>query len=140
VKTSTYWTLNKLVVLILTAGFVVLLIQVRYDHRMVVHEKVIAWTPIVFSALMITACVVGLLLWDRGGRKVLLFGFLMAIVVGLLGFWLHTDGHLLRGFGHDLLAWVRKIPAEDQPPALAPLAFAGFGLLGWIACLKHFKH
>jgi hypothetical protein len=38
VKTSTYWTLNKVVVLILTAGFVVLLIQVRYDHRMVVHD------------------------------------------------------------------------------------------------------
>jgi hypothetical protein len=138
-KTSRIWNLNKLMVLILMGGFVVILTQVRYDHRMVVNETAIAWTPIVFSILMIIACLLGLTFWNRGGRQVLLFGFLIAIVVGLLGFWLHTKGHLSRGVGHELSAWLRKIPNEDKPPALAPFAFVGFGLLGWIACSKRFQ-
>jgi hypothetical protein len=138
-KNSRNLNLNKLIVLILMGGFVVLLTQVRYDHRMVVKENGIAWTPIVFSILMVIACVFGLTFWNRGGRQILLFGFIIAVGVGLLGFWFHTKGHLFRGVGHELSAWVRKIPGEDKPPALAPFAFVGFGLLGWVACSKRFQ-
>jgi hypothetical protein len=57
----------------------------------------------------------------------------------LTGFWFHTDGRLARSVRHELSAWVRKIPDEDKPPALAPLAFAGFGILGALACTKRFQ-
>jgi hypothetical protein len=100
---------------------------------------VIAWTPIVFSILMIIASAFGLLFWSRGGRKALFVGFLLAILVGLVGFWFHTKGRLVRSIQHNLNAWVRKIPDEDKPPALAPLAFVGFGVLGGLACAKRFQ-
>jgi hypothetical protein len=100
---------------------------------------VVAWIPIVYSILMIAGSAVGLLFWSRGGRQVLLIGFLLAILVGLTGFWFHTDGRLGRSVRRELLAWVRKIPDEDKPPALAPLAFAGFGILGALACTKRFQ-
>ena len=57
----------------------------------------------------------------------------------LTGFWFHTDGRLLRSVRRELSAWVRKLPDEDKPPALAPLAFAGFGILGTLACTKRFQ-
>jgi hypothetical protein len=120
-------------------GFMLILTQVRYDHRMILQKQPIAWAPIVFSILMILTCILGLCFWNRGGRSVLAVGFLIAIAVGLLGLWLHTDGHPLRKITHDLSAWVTKIQDEDEPPALAPLAFAGFGLLGWCACAKRFQ-
>jgi hypothetical protein len=120
-------------------GFMLMLTQVRYDHRMILEKQPIAWTPVVFSVLMIVACVLGLSFWNRGGRMVLAVGFLIAIAVGLLGLWYHTDGHPLREVAHDLSVWVTKIPDEDRPPTLAPLAFAGFGLLGWCACAKRFQ-
>jgi hypothetical protein len=120
-------------------GFVLLLTQIRYDHRMILQKQAIAWTPIVFSILMIVSCVLGLCLWNRGGRSALSIGFLIAIAVGLLGLWYHSDGHPIRETTHDLSAWVRKIPDEDRPPTLAPLAFVGFGLLGWCACAKRFR-
>jgi hypothetical protein len=137
--TPKFSTLNKAIVLILMAGFGVVLVQVRFDHRAVVGEDAIAWIPIVYSIAMIIASALGLLFWRRGGRQVLLVGFLLAIVVGLAGFWFHTNGRLVRSVQHEFSAWVRKIPDEDKPPALAPLAFAGFGILGALACAKRFQ-
>ena len=115
------------------------LVQVRFDHRSVVGEDAVAWIPIIYSILIIVASVAGLLLWNRGGRQVLFVGFLIAILVGLTGFWFHTNGRLVRSVQHEFSAWVRKIPDEDKPPALAPLAFAGFGFLGALACSKRFQ-
>ena len=77
-------------------GFGLVLVQVRYDHRSVVGDNAIAWIPIVFSILMIVASAVGLLFWTRGGRQTLLVGFLLAILVGLAGYWYHTNGRLVR--------------------------------------------
>jgi len=138
-KTSKFWSLNKAIVFILIGGFGVLLVQIRYDHRSVVGEDAIAWIPIFYSSLMIIGSVMGLLFWDRGGRKALFAGFLLAIVVGVVGYWYHTNGRLVRSVQHELSAWVRKIPDEDRPPALAPLAFTGFGLLGALACARRFQ-
>lgn len=125
--------------LILIGGFGVVLVQVRFDHRSVLGEDIVPWIPIVYSILMIVVSALGLLFWDRGGRQVLLMGFLLGILVGLAGFWFHSNGRLVRSVQHEFSAWVRKIPDEDKPPALAPLAFAGFGVLGALACSKHFQ-
>jgi energy-coupling factor transporter transmembrane protein EcfT len=133
------WTLNKLVVFVLMLGFCVLLIQVRYDHRSVIGENAIGWIPIVFSIVIIVVSLFGLLFWRRGGRQVLKGFYLLAIVVGFVGYWYHTNGKVVRAVQHDLSAWVRKIPDEDKPPAFAPLAFAGFGVLGLLACARRFQ-
>lgn len=137
--TSKFWTLNKAIVLVLTLGFGVVLVQVRFDHRSVVGEDAFAWIPIVYSIVMIIVSAFGLLFWSRGGRQALLVGFLLAVLVGLAGFWFHTNGRLVRSVQHEFSAWVRKIPDEDKPPALAPLAFAGFGILGALACARRFQ-
>lgn len=102
-------------------------------------EQPVAWIPIVYSSLMIIASAMGLLFWSRGGRKALFAGFLIAVLVGLTGYWFHTKGRLVRSVQHELSAWVRKIPDEDKPPALAPLAFVGFGALGALACARPFQ-
>ena len=115
------------------------LVEVRFDHRSVVGENAVAWIPIVFSVLMMIASAIGLFFWTRGGRQLLLIGFLLSILVGFVGFWYHTNGRLVRSIQHEFSAWIRKIPDEDKPPALAPLAFAGFGVVGALACSKRFQ-
>jgi len=42
---------------------------------------------------------------DEKGRHVLAMLFAAGIAVGLLGFWFHTDGHLVTGLRNILLAW-----------------------------------
>ena len=122
-NTAKFWTLNKAIVLVLIGGFGVLLVEVRFDHRFVVGEDTVGWIPIFYSIMMMVASLIGLFFWRRGGRQVLFVGFLLAIFVGLAGFWFHTNARLIRSVQHEFSAWVRKIPDEDRPPALAPLAF-----------------
>lgn len=125
--------------MVLTGGVVILLVQICFDYRSVIRENALGWIPIAYSILMIALSVFGLIFWNRGGRQVLLAGFLIGILVGSAGFWFHTNGRLVRSVQHELSAWVRKIPDEDKPPALAPLSFVGSGILGFLGCAKLFQ-
>ena len=86
------WRLNRLIVSIVLGGFLLLLIEVRYLHDEVLLHHAIAWTPIVYSGLMSVGIIVGLLLWDHGGRRGLFWAFAAALFIGPLGYWFHNDG------------------------------------------------
>lgn len=111
------WTLNRLIVLVLLGAFVGLLLEIRYTHRHVLGEHSLSWTPLIYTSLMVLLGALGLGLWERGGRRMLLAGFALAFVVGLLGFWLHTMGNPLAGLRRELSAWAMPIetPAKKEP-------------------------
>jgi hypothetical protein len=125
----------------LLGGVALLLFELRFEHLEVLGETWRSWIPLIYSAVTLLAGLVALLRWDAGGRRVLALLFGAGIAVGLLGFWFHTDGHLLAGVRSVLGAW--RVPlGQDggikmgsQPPALAPLAFCGLGTLGLLICL-----
>lgn len=136
----TTWTLNRWVALLLLAAYVGLLLEIRYDHNHVLMHKNIAWTPIVYSAVMIAAGAVSVACWDSWGRPVALWLFAAGVVVGLLGFWLHNMRHPFSGLETMLSTWAGAHPdPTSKPPVLAPLAFAGLGALGWALCLPRFQ-
>ena len=124
----------------LLGGVALLLFELRFEHREVLGETWRSWIPLIYSAVTLLAGLVALLRWDAGGRRLLALLFGAGIAVGLLGFWFHTDGHLLAGVRSVLGAW--RVPlGQDggikmgsQPPALAPLAFCGLGTLGLLIC------
>ncbi len=133
------WSLNRLLVLILTAGFALLVVDLRSEHVDVVRRHWTAWIPIVYSGVMVAVCAAGLAAWERSGRPMLLAAFASAFVVGGLGFWFHNHGHLISAVITVLDAWVLPLHHEKGPPQLAPLSFAGLGLLGVLACLRRFQ-
>lgn len=138
-STMRAWTLNKVVVLVLIGGFATLVIDLRSEHIDVLRHNWRPWIPIVYSAVMVFIGAVALAKWERGGRQALLAGFLVAFIVGGLGFWFHNHGHLLTAVTTVLAAWTQPLHHADAPPPLAPLTFAGLGLLGTLACLPHFQ-
>ncbi len=134
------WTLNQWLVLLLVVVCAGLLLEIRYDHNHVLMEKRIAWTPIVYSAVVLAAGALSLAFWDRWGRAAMLWLFGAGLAVGLLGFWLHNMGHPVSGIERMLSAWTGNHPDPTaKPPTLAPLAFAGLGLLGMLACAEKFN-
>jgi hypothetical protein len=132
-------TLNKLVVLVLVGGFAMLVAEIRFEHVDVLREDWRGWIPIAYSALMVVLGLGGLAFWKRGGRQVLLFAFAVAFVIGGLGFWFHTHGQPLPSLTYVLSAWTQQLRHQDGPPALAPLSFAGLGMIGVLACLRRFQ-
>lgn len=137
----TAWTLNRWIVLLLMAVYVGLPLEIRYDHNHVLRHHSIAWTPIIYSAIMVVAGAISLAFWDGWGRALMLWLFAAGLIVGLLGFWLHNGGHPFAGIGTMLSVWAGQHPDPmDGLPVMAPLAFAGLGVVGWIACLARFGH
>lgn len=128
-------SLNRLMVLILCGGFLILALDLRYEHTDVVRHLWEAWIPIAYSLAMFISCVVCLVSWERGGRVFLIGAFSLGLVVGLLGFWFHSRTHLPARLDYVVSAWGGKEKHRDIPPPLAPLAFCGLGLMGIAACV-----
>ncbi len=180
-----FWTLNKLIVLALIGAFAGLLFEIRLEHQDVLSEHTIAWSPIVYSGLMIVLGLIALFSWERGGRQILFYAFALALVVGAVGFWQHNEHNAGQRFAGLFTVWgkssAEKHHSENEndehsadenvehsadesdehsanqngehqaeehdhggdsmmmPPILAPLTFAGLGILGMLACARRFQ-
>jgi hypothetical protein len=134
------WPLARVLILILAGGFLGLMIDIRVEHVDVVRRHAIAWVPIIFSAFMTIACLTAFIRWTQTARRIMLLLFLLALVVGGLGFYLHNDGNIQNVITTSINAWTDpKMKHSKAPPQTAPLAFAGLGVIGILASLKRFN-
>jgi hypothetical protein len=106
------WTLNKGIVLVLIAGFALLVVDLRYEHVGAVRHYWQAWMPIVYSGVMVVLGAAGLAGWERGGPKALLMAFATAFLVEGLGFWFHNNGDVVSGVHTVLSAPNRRFNNE----------------------------
>jgi len=152
-KKTFSWTSNKLVVLLVLAAYFLLMMELRFEHMDELGKHWQAWIPIAFSGVMVVAGIAALRLWEKGGRKVLFWGFATSLIVGLLGVWFHTKGKPLNSIRVVAAAWQAPLtkhhdkpaPTDAAPkkkkkkpkPPLAPLSFAGIGLLGMLGCQEN---
>jgi hypothetical protein len=94
---------------------------------------------------MLIAGVLGLYQWNSWGRRLLQVGFFLCLIVGALGVWFHSKGDPVGNFRRVLTAWAVPlgnnggIKTGSTPPEMAPLAFAGLGLIGLLCCSKRFQ-
>lgn len=133
-------TLDRRIAGTLVLGAAFLLGEIRFEHREVLGETWHGWIPLSYAALLLAAGIPAWFAWNKGGRKVLAALFAVAIAVGLLGAWFHSDGRPDKSLARVARAWTLA-PGKDGgmkpqsgPPALAPLAFCGLGLLGLLSC------
>ena len=122
--------------LLLAGMFFGLMMDVRVEHVDVVREKTVAWLPIIFSAVMTFACMAAFVVWNRVMRWVMIPLFVASIAIGITGVYLHSHGHLQRVFQTSMRAWTdAEMGHSDGPPLTAPMALAGFGVLGTLICI-----
>lgn len=135
-----HWPLPRVLVLMLAGGFAGLMTDIRVEHVDVVHERAVAWLPIVYCAFMTVASLVACVYWNALTRRVMTALFLLGVVVGGTGFYLHNHGKLAKVIRSSANAWIDPdMKHADAPPQLAPLAFAGLGMIGALVCLGRFN-
>lgn len=129
---------QKLVVTTILGGLALLLVEIRYEHQVVLAKKIQSWIPIIYTASMLFVGTTGLFFWELGGRKAIIGGFAVAIIVGLLGFWFHSKGQPIGALNQIFMVISTnpgRIVLDDRgPPVLAPLSLIGLALLGIITC------
>ena len=134
------YPLARLLILLLAGGFGGLMLDIRVEHVDVVRERSIAWLPIIYSGLMSVVCLTAFVFWTKTIRTIVLPLFLLALVVGGMGFYFHSHGNMVRVMKTTAAAWTDPtMEHSDGPPQLAPMAFAGLGLIGCMASLKRFN-
>jgi hypothetical protein len=134
------WPLSRVLMILLAGAFAGLMSDLRVEHVEVVRERVVAWTPIVYSGLMMVACLVTAMVWNDLTRRIMIVLFLAALAVGGTGFYLHNHGRFARVWKRSVNAWVDgEMKHSDAPPQSAPLMIAGLGVMGIVASLKRFS-
>jgi hypothetical protein len=134
------FSLARVLILVLAGAFAFLMADIRVEHVEAVHDHTLAWVPIIYSAVMAVACLAAFIVWNKTTRLVMSLLFLLAFVVGGLGFYLHNHGNLRDVLKSSVTAWTDpNMDHPDGPPQVAPLAFAGIGLIGLLASLKRFN-
>lgn len=125
----------------MSGGFLMLLLEIRFQHRAALIDDWRPWMPVVFCNLMIYLIPISGLFWHKGGRQILYCAYFLTITLGAVGVYFHSEGHLIRRLME--LTRVCLIPpnagaevAAHYPPVLAPLAFMGLGSIGLLFCLQ----
>jgi len=124
----------------MTGGFSMLLLEIRFQHRAALVDDWRPWIPIVFCSLMIYLIPVAGIFWHKEGKMLLIGAFCLTMVLGMIGVYFHSDGHLIEHLMELMRVWI--IPPKEgaeiaahYPPILAPLAFVGLGAIGLLFCL-----
>lgn len=129
---------QKLAIILLISGLALLLVEVRFEHQVVLAKKWQSWIPLGYTSALVLTGSIALPLWQRGGRKALLCGFAAGVIVGILGFWFHSKGQPIVALSQVIKVigmMPGRIVTDDLgPPVLAPLALIGLGMLGVVIC------
>lgn len=137
--------LQRAILLALLGGLGLLLVEIRYEHQAVLGEKWQSWIPIIYLLAMLVLMPLGQFHFGRLGGKLLMCCFAGLVIVGTLGFWLHTKGKPVQGVIHIVQVDLKEPghllqEASDEdthPPLLAPLSLVGLGVIGILTCLLH---
>jgi uncharacterized membrane protein len=132
--------LARVLILILAGAFVGLMVDIRAEHVEAVRQRPIAWLPIIYCAFMTISCLAAFAFWSKTSRIIMIPLFLLAFVVGGMGFYFHNHGDFGQVIKTSVSAWTDPtMKHSDGPPQTAPLAFAGLGVIGILASLKRFN-
>ena len=139
--------IQRLLLLALIGGILLLLVEVRFEHSAVMGEKWQSWIPCVYLPALLFLTPLAMVFFLRFGQKLIIVLFSGLMAVGLMGFWFHSKGKPIQKVWHVIATDLEqpghvKVSEEEEdttPPVLAPLALMGLGSIGILVCLLNSK-
>lgn len=131
------YSLNRLLVLLTTVGFLFLVIDSLIEHWTILIQDWPAFIPVLFSALGVVAGVITIRSWnDRWIRRMHLLLY-ATMVVACLGLYYHI---IEEEDDEQLTAEQREHEAKERnKPLLAPLSFAGLAAMGLLGTSRKWQ-
>ena len=131
-----FWKLNRLVVLFISFGFLVLSFEIYLQHYDLLGQKKIMWTPIIFGFLGGLIGISIVIFFNKASYYLFVILMVLSSLVGTLGLILHNRWRF-PAFT-DLLLHHKSFPFEMltvYSPFLAPSAFIGISCIGLVVAI-----
>jgi hypothetical protein len=127
------YSLNRLLTLVVTAGFAFLTADNTIEHWSILKEDLPSFIPIIFSFVAFIIGVFTVVKWNRSWIRSFQIILIASCVVALAGIYYHVVE------GEDEEDQQEKVvqPTEkkDKPP-LAPLAYGGLAVVGLLGTAR----
>lgn len=120
-------SLNRLLALFVTGGFVFLLADTILEHWGILLQDPAAFIPILFSAAGSLIGVIAVAQWNGRWIRIFHLTLLTAFLVSAAGLYFHIENEAAERATPEGRAHEQK---EKEIPLLAPLAFGGLGAFG----------
>ena len=127
------FSINRLLVLFATIAFAFFTIDSAIEHKDVLHKEAMAYVPIVFGFIGLLLGTIAVIQWKNSIIKAFQLFLILSIFVGVLGFYLHVKEDDDDDAKSDA---VKTEQQEKDKPPLAPLSFAGVGILGLLGTAR----
>ena len=127
-----HYSLNRMVVLCVTAGFAFLLADTFLEHRDILSREAWGYIPVIFSALALVVGIVTVARWKDSVIRLMHFVLIASVAVGLVGTYFHLreedDDEDKKPSATQQKGGDEEKEKEKSP--LAPLSFAGLAAIG----------
>lgn len=133
-----HFSLNRLLVLLTTAGFLFLVGDSILEHWAIFSQEPVAFTPVVVAAIGLAIGAVTVLGWQEQWIRRFHMFLLLCILVGAAGMYFHIEPFE----EDDELLTVEERQHEmneKEKPLLAPLSFAGLAAVGLLGTSRKWQ-
>ena len=128
------YSLNRILCLFASIGFLFLAVDSAIEHRDVLLKEPMSLVPVLFGALGAAIALIAILKWNESWIRILHMFLLVGFLVAGTGVYLHV-----REDDDEEKAAVKTEQQEKEKPILAPLAFAGVALVGLLGTSRKWQ-
>ncbi len=128
------YSLNRLLILIVTAGFIFLLADTIIEHWEILDEEIMAFIPVVFSVFGVGLGIVTVIAWKEKIIKWMQIFLFASFIIAGAGFYFHV----VEEEDEINLSAEKKEHEEKEKdkPLLAPFAFGGLAIVGLLGTAR----
>lgn len=131
-----YFSLNRIIILLTSLGFLFLLIDTTLEHWEVFEDEFTVYIPGIFCLVAVILGFITVLVWKENFIKYFKYFLFASMIVALMGTYFHV---IEEEDDEDLTLEQREHEEEGDKPLLAPLSFAGLALFGLLATNNNWK-
>ncbi len=121
------YSLNYLLVLFATVGFLFLSVDTIIEHRNMFTQELFVYLPPLFGFCAVAVGVAALLRWNARRIRLFHLTLIISLAVAAAGMYFHLTEEEKEGMTAEEQAHEAR---EKEKPPLAPLSFAGVAIAG----------
>jgi hypothetical protein len=131
------FSLNRMIVLVTTLGFAVLLLDITIEHWEIMIDEIWVYVPIVFSIVIIVLGIITTVKWKEKNIRLFQVFLVLSFLIAGSGLFFHLEDE--EDEPNPKTQEREHEENEKDKPIIAPFAFAGLAVIGLLGTSRKWK-